>query len=119
VGESGNEARRLTCVEGWCAVTNYGSDTLTILQWDGESAATIFATENIGDDPVGLAMQRVNDTVTILTTGSNDNTYYVTSFSASDGGAMITTGSALPEGCTGAEDIDWKLGSSLAIIGPI
>ena len=116
VGESGNEARRVTCVEGWCGVTHFGSDTLTILQWDGESPASIFTTESIGDGPVGIAMQRVNDTVKILTTGSLNDTYYFTTFSASDGGAMITTGSALPEGCTGAEDIDWKPGSDLAIV---
>jgi hypothetical protein len=113
VANVGDDPVRLRCLEGVCAVTNNGSDTLTILTWDGGDAATVTETVPVGDGPIGLSLRKIGDSIVILSTGQNDDTYSVTAVSAT-GQLLSNVTSPILAGCDGPAHIIWVDGSSKA-----
>jgi hypothetical protein len=113
VGNVGDDPRRVRCLNGVCAVTNYGSNTLTILTWDGGGNATITATVPVGDGPIGLDLRQVLENIVILSTGSRDNTYAVTTVSPF-GELVDNFIRPIPDGCEGPGHIAWVEGTSKA-----
>lgn len=113
IGDVGNDPRRVRCLAGICAVSNYGSGSLTILTWDGAENAAITDTVTVGDGPIGVDLRQVGDDIVILSTGSNDDTYTKTTVSAS--GAVISSETQpMLAGCTGPGHIIWVDNSSKA-----
>ncbi len=80
VGSVGNSSRRLRCVNGLCFVTNYASNTLSVIKWPNSSQKPdILYNVPVGNGPVGIHLGIDKDsTIHILTTGFNDNTYTIT-----------------------------------------
>lgn len=114
VGDVGNGPRRVRCAGGTCAVSNFDSDSLTIVKWDGGDNAVITATVNVGDGPVGIDLREVGDTVEIISTGFNDNTLTITTV-ASDGTVVESVTSPVESGCTGPGHALWLSGTNNAI----
>lgn len=99
VGELGNHPRRLRCLLPWCVVSNYGSNSITVINWDGESSEPrIVGTVPVGDGPVGIDLARQGDNVAVVSTGFNDNSYSVTVLGP-DGNVVSNTKHKAPEGC--------------------
>jgi hypothetical protein len=82
VGLVGDGPRRIDCLEPAgtpCAISNYVSGTLTLLDWpDRNAAPTIGATSVPVAGPVGIDMALVNGAPTVVSTGFNDNTVHLT-----------------------------------------
>lgn len=114
VAEVGDDPRRLRCLDGVCAVTNFGSDSLSIVVWDGMANANVTATVPVGDGPVGVSTRRIGNTVVMLTTGTNDNTYTKTTV-ALDGVVLSNETQPIPAGCEGPGHITWVDGSDVAV----
>lgn len=114
IGNVGNDPRKVRCAGGICAVSNFGSNTLTIVTWDGGDNAAIAATANVGDGPLGIDLREVGDTVEIISTGFNDNTLTVTTV-ASDGTVIGSVTSPVESGCTGPGHALWLSGTNNAM----
>ena len=71
-------------------VTNFGSDSLTILHWPTKTQApTVVDTVTVGDGPVSMSiLADESGTLWVLTTGYNDNTYTITKVDTS--GSLIS-----------------------------
>lgn len=79
VGFVENDARKIRCLDEVCAVSNFGSDSITLLTWDAQDVATIVGSFPVGDGPVGIDIKRLgNGNLGVLTTGFNDGTISVT-----------------------------------------
>ena len=113
IGDVGNDPRRVRCLAGICAVSNNGSDSLTILTWDGGQNAAITDTATVGDGPIGVDLRQFGDNVVILSTGSNNDTYTKTTVSPS---GLVTSSETLPilSGCAGPGHIIWVDNSTKA-----
>ncbi|MCH9828328.1 MAG: hypothetical protein K0U79_11335 [Gammaproteobacteria bacterium] len=76
----GNDARRIRCVGGLCAVSLYGDDSLRFLEWDGDTQPTWFSEPvTVGDGPVGIDGYALPNGNTLFgSTGSIDNSYSLT-----------------------------------------
>jgi hypothetical protein len=99
VGNTGDDPRRIRCLQNVCVVSNFGSDSLTLLQWDGLTTASIAGTVTVGDGPVGVDLKQVGENIAILSTGFNDSTYTVTTV-APDASVVSSNTSPAPDGCT-------------------
>jgi len=102
VASLGQTPRKIRCESGLCAVTNYGSNTISILTWPTPAQAPVLAgTQAVGKGPVGVDL-RPDGTgvVAILTTGTGDDTATVTRVNTSDGKVLSSTPKTLT-GCTG------------------
>ncbi|WP_317930712.1 hypothetical protein [Halioxenophilus sp. WMMB6] len=115
IGSTGNEARRVSCVATICGVTNYASNTLSIVQWDGLQNATIVDTVTVGAGPIGLSLREINGNVQILTTGEQANNYTLTEVDAS-GTVLSSTTTPVPSGCEAPSGILWLPDSDSAVI---
>ena len=113
IGSVGNDPRRVRCLAGVRAVSNNGSDSLTILTWDGGENAVITDTVTVGDGPIGVDLRQIGDDVVILSTGSNDNTYSKTTVSLS-GAVLDSVTQPILSGCNGPGHIIWVDNSSKA-----
>lgn len=110
IGVTGADARRVECAGQICVVTNFGSDTLTIVTWDGLFDAAIVATVNVGDGPVGTSiLENTDGTYEVFSTGSLSNTWHRTTVSA-DGTLIQNLSTDAEEGCEGPEGITWVPG---------
>lgn len=79
MGSVGEDPRRLRHVDEIAAVSNFGSDDLTIMSGTGPSLIVTEQSVPVGDGPVGIDLIRLLDgTVAIASTGLNDDTYWIT-----------------------------------------
>ena len=115
IGTTGNEARRVSCVASICAVTNYASNTLSIVHWDGLHNASIVDTVAVGTGPIGLSLREVNGNVQILTSGSLANNYTFTEVSAA-GSVLSSTTTQAPSGCLEPSWVLWLPDTDSAVI---
>lgn len=99
VGSLGNDPRKLRCAVPICAVSNFASDTLSVILWNGSTTPTIQGSVVVGDGPVGIDITRVDVNYAVVSTGYHDNTYTITSLGP-DGSELSTTTLAVPTGCT-------------------
>jgi hypothetical protein len=108
VGAVGNNPRRIRCVPSHqiCAVSNFGSDSLTIVRWNGQGTASIAATQTVGDGPVGISLRADGVNVLVISTGFNDNTHTITTI-APDGTVVSSVTSAAPDGCVNPGHALW------------
>jgi hypothetical protein len=107
IGNLGNSPRRIRCLPPICAVSNYDSDNLTIVTWDGTSTPAIVPTAvTVGDGPVGIDLIQSGANVAVVSTGFNDSTYSITVVSPA-GAAISNTKTAAPAGCTGPGHAIW------------
>lgn len=106
IGDAGNTPRRIRCLLPVCAVSNYGSNALTILSWDGSAQPSITATQSVGTGPVGIDLKADGDGAKIISTGFADNTYTVTTV---DGAGAVTDNvtKSVPNGCTSPAHAVW------------
>jgi hypothetical protein len=100
IGSVGNDPRRIRCLPSaqLCVVSNFGSDSLTIVQWDGLGNAAILGTVSVGDGPVGIDLRTDGDNVAVLSTGFNDHTYTITELGP-DGSVVSNVTQPAPDGC--------------------
>lgn len=99
VGEVGDDPRRIRCLGSVCAVSNFGSDSLTLASWDGATNVAITDTQAVGDGPIGIDLRALDGgNVAIASTGFNDSTYAITVVSPA--GAVVASASLpAPDGC--------------------
>jgi len=113
----GADLRRIRCLDGHCGITDYGSQTLTLVQWSGpETPPEIKGTVQVGDGAVGLEILKSGDAWLYLTTGMNDGTYTITEV-AGDFSVVSTTTAPL-DGCPApayAAFFPQSLGNYLAV----
>ncbi len=101
----GLDARKLRCVNtessaGWlCAVSLFGDDQLTLLNWDGAGLPVVRDTVDVGDGPVGIDLKLLDDgDVAIVSTGFNDDS--VTEVKVTNDGTLLATQARqAPAGC--------------------
>ena len=115
IGTTGDEARRVSCVASICGVTNYASNTLTIVHWDGLQNASIVDMVSVGTGPIGVSLREVNGNVQILTTGSLANNFTLTEVSAA-GVVLSSITTPAPSGCLGPGWALWLPNSDSAVL---
>jgi hypothetical protein len=108
VGAVGNDPRRIRCLpaHGLCAVSNFGSDSLTIVLWNGRDTIAIAGSVTVGDGPVGIDLRADGANTAIVSTGFGDDTVTVT-VRAPDGSPVSSTTDPVPAGCTGPGHAIW------------
>lgn len=111
IGDVGNSPRRIRCLpsHNLCAVSNFASDSLTIVTWDGQAAAAIVGTVSVGDGPVGIGLVADGANVKIISTGFNSNTFTVTTLGPA-GNVLSNVTSPAPAGCTNPGHAIWLPG---------
>lgn len=98
LGEVGDTPRRLRVLDGIGVLTNFDSDEISILTWDGAADAVLLGNHAVGDGPVGVdLLPRSGGGVYALTTGWFDHTYTITEIDAA-GAVVASTTNALPAG---------------------
>jgi hypothetical protein len=86
VGATGVSPRYIRCLYAVCVITNYGSDSITVLYWpDHASPPVIKGTQAVGTGPVGV--QLIPDGggaggILALTTGTGSDDFTVTPIAA-------------------------------------
>jgi hypothetical protein len=119
VGDVGDGPRRVRCLasHGICAVSNFDSDSLTIVLWDGEATATIVGSQVVGDGPIGIDLRANGDNVEVISTGFNDNSFTVTTI-APDGSVLASETAAVPEECVNPGHAVWvdESGAGAAVV---
>ena len=99
----GSDPRRMRGVGSVIGVTNFGSNTVSILTWDGASTVANHGQVGVGTGPIGLdAMPLGNGNVGFVCTSATDNTYNYIEVTTS-GSVVSNISAALPEFCTGAK----------------
>lgn len=74
IGNAGNSPRRIRCAGNVCAVSNFASDSLTILTWSAQDVVAIVGSVAVGDGPVGIDIRpRTDGNFEVVSTGLNDN----------------------------------------------
>jgi len=99
LGTVGAAPRRVRCAAGICAVSSFGSDTLSIATWSGGTEATLVGTVPASDGPVGIDVRAVSTGASVVSTGFGDDTVRVTEV-APDGTVLSNVAQAVPDGCT-------------------
>jgi len=107
IADLGNSPRRIRSLGDVAVVSNYASGTLTIVSWSQADEVAISGTVTVGDGPVGIDLLGLaGGAIAIVSTGFNDNTYWVTVVS-STGTVVSNTGYSLPAGITGPGHAVW------------
>jgi len=99
IGDVGDDPRRIRCLGSVCAISNFGSDSLTIATWDGATNVAITDTQAVGDGPIGIDLRALEGgDVLVASTGFGDATYTVTRVSPA--GEVVTSATLpAPPGC--------------------
>ncbi|NGP89999.1 InlB B-repeat-containing protein [Fodinibius halophilus] len=105
VSDVGQDARKVRCIaiedtgDFLCGVTVFGEDKLALFTWDGETEPTAVGMVSVGDGPVNLDVQLLdNGNVGIVTTGFNDDT--ITELELTPAGSVVSNNSrAVPSEC--------------------
>lgn len=106
----GNDVRQLRGVGGIMGVTNFGSNSVSILTWTGGSAVTNHGQTTVGTGPVGLdVIGLANGNVAMVCTSSTDNTYTILEVDPG-GNLVLATTIPLAAGCSGAKYAVWVPG---------
>jgi hypothetical protein len=108
VGLVGDSPRRIRCLPSHhlCAVSNFASDSLTIVQWNGLETASIVGEIAVGDGPVGIDLVAAGANVKVISTGFNDDTYTVTTLDP-DGAELSNVTTPAPAGCDNPGHATW------------
>lgn len=107
VGSVGIDPRRMRMRGSMVAVTNFLSDTLSVLRWSGGTAEIVENSIGIGDGPVGLDLIELpSGNLAISSAGYNDNTFHITVVDPF-GNLVSTTGFPVPEGCLNPGHATW------------
>jgi len=107
VATLGNSPRRIRSLNNVAAVSNFASGTLSIISWSQGDAIAVTATVSVGDGPVGLDLLELDaGNIGIVSTGFNDNSYWVTVVSAT-GTLVSNTEYSMPAGITGPGHAVW------------
>jgi len=99
VGDLGDDPRRLRCLAGVCAVSNFGSDSLTLATWDGGDAAAITAEQPVGAGPLGVDLRPLDGGDLLVATGLFGEDAYALTRVAPDGSVVASETRPAPEGC--------------------
>jgi hypothetical protein len=116
LGASQNNPRRVRCTpNSVCAVSNFGSDSLTILTWSASDTVAIVGTVPVGDGPVGIDIRpRTDGNVEVVSSGFNDNSYSITVLGPS-GSTVSNQKKAVPAGCTAPGHVIWGPGNEIIL----
>jgi hypothetical protein len=116
LGPSENSPRRVRCTRNsLCAVSNFASDTLTILTWDAGDTITIENTVPVGDGPVGVDIRtRTDGNFEVVSTGFNDDSYSITVLEP-DGDVVTNQKTPAPAGCDAPGHAIWGRGNDIII----
>jgi hypothetical protein len=108
VGAAGNQPRQMRCAPSLqlCAISNFDSDSLTIVKWDGRTTASIVGTVPVGDGPVGIGIVADGTTARVISPGFTDHSYTVTRLAA-DGMLLSNDTFPAPPGCTNPGHAIW------------
>jgi hypothetical protein len=110
IGNLGNSPRRIRCAGDVCAVSNFASDSLTVVTWTAQDVVSIVGTVAVGDGPVGIDIRgRTDGNVEVVSTGLNDGSYSVTVL-GQNGSTVSNQKRAVPAGCTGPGHAVWGRG---------
>lgn len=110
VGPAGNSPRRIRCAAGVCAVSNFASDSLTVLTWSAQNAIAIAGTVAVGNGPVGIDVRaRTDGNVEVVSTGLEDDSWSVTVLRP-NGTTASNQKRAAPAGCTRPGHVVWGPG---------
>jgi hypothetical protein len=120
IGTVGNDPRRVRCAGNIAVVSNFGSDSLTIVRIT-DTGCEIVGTVNVGDGPVGIDVielgtlaQGTGSNVAVVSTGFFDDTYWITVIDAA-GTVLSNEGSPVPDGCRSPGHAIWLPDRSVAI----
>lgn len=99
VGEVGTGPRRIRCLAGVCAISNFGSGSLTFATWDGGESVAITGSQTVGDGPIGIDLRMLEDgNISVASTGFEDSSYAITVVSPA--GTVVTSEiRPAPDGC--------------------
>jgi hypothetical protein len=116
LGASQNNPRRVRCAPNTvCAVSNFGSDSLTILTWDASDTVAIVGNVSVGDGPVGIDIRpRTDGNVEVVSSGFNDNSYSITVL-RQNGSTVSNQKKAVPAGCTTPGHVIWGPGNEIIL----
>jgi len=116
LGSAGNGPRRIRCTpNSVCAVSNFDSDSLTVLTWDAQDAVAIVGTVAVGDGPVGIDIRpRTDGNVEVVSTGFNDNSYSITVL-RQNGTTVSNRKTAVPAGCRAPGHAIWGVGPEIIV----
>jgi len=116
LGASGDSPRRVRCTpNSVCALSNFASDSLTILTWDAGDTITIEGTVPVGDGPVGVDIRpRTDGNFEVVSTGFNDDSYSITVLEP-DGDVVTNQETAAPAGCDAPGHAIWGPGNEIII----
>ncbi len=107
IADLGDSPRRIRSLGDVAAISNYASGTLTVVSWSQADEVVISGTVTVGDGPVGIDLLGLaGGNIAIVSTGFNDNTYWVTVVSPT-GTVISNTGYSLPAGITGPGHAVW------------
>jgi hypothetical protein len=108
LGSAGNLPRQMRCAPSLqlCVISNFESDSLTIVKWDGRATASIVGTVPVGDGPVGIGVVADGTTARVISTGFNDHSYTVTRLAA-DGMLLANDTFPAPPGCSNPGHAIW------------
>lgn len=115
VGPVGADPRRIRCANGLCVVTSFEDDALTVVSFDGTTAAIVGDPIDVGDGPVGVDLRALpGGGVAAVTTGFNDGSVWVTTLDAS---GAVTENDAIPHeaGCTEPAHATWLSPSTIVV----
>lgn len=116
IGASQNSPRRVRCTpNSLCAVSNFGSDSLTVLTWDAQDDIGIVGNVAVGDGPVGVDIrERTDGNVEVVSTGFNDDSYSITVL-GQNGGTVSNQKFAAPANCTAPGHAIWGSGNEVIL----
>jgi hypothetical protein len=99
IGDVGDHPRRIRCLGGACAISNFGSGSLTIATWDGATNVAITDSQDVGDGPIGIDLRTLpGGNLAVASTGFHDSTYSLTVVSPA-GAVLASETRPAPEGC--------------------
>jgi len=116
IDDVGNSPRRIRSLGEVAVVSNFSPGSLSIFTWSHSDEVEKTETVPVGDGPVGIDLQELDSgDIAIVSTGFNDNTYWVTVVSSA-GVLLSNTGYSLPAGITGPGHAAWALDDNNRIL---
>jgi hypothetical protein len=112
----GNDPKQIRGYGSVIAVTNFGSNSVSVLTWNGGSSATNHGQVPVGTGPIGIdAMPLLNGNVGFICTSATDNTYNYIEVST-NGSIVQNIVTPLPQFCGGARYAVFLPGSKVYIV---
>ena len=117
VGDTGNDPRRIRAAGRLAVISNFGSDTLTLVRWETDGTLEILGTVAVGDGPVGIDVRETDADYRIVSTGFNDDTLTVTIIEKTNLTVVSSTTVAAPTGVTNPGHAIWLDDTHIALTG--